>query len=263
MSRPVRCLLVGTGGAASNDGIDQMARLVHGRLGVAPITLVGGMASRAEVLHELGGAAAQCRPGGLFLLLFSGHGGFDGHQHRWKLSHSELTDDDLLAAIERFDRDSEVVVVSDCCYGAGILSLRPAAGQLDKGAPPPRALDPGERPAPRDLAHRELLRALEARLRSFPELAAARLRREHAGLDKARGASPRGNVVLVAATDWLMVRSGVENAFVRALCAAVPLAASYGALLPLMHRLGQRGGQANWSLTAAPPQVLARPPLSP
>jgi hypothetical protein len=253
----VSCLLVGTGGRASDDGLDQMAQLVRRRFAVAPVALVAGRASRSEVLRELAGAAARCRPGGLFLLLFSGHGGFDGHQHRWKLDGSELTDDDLAEAIGQFERDSEIVIVSDCCYGAGILSMRPVGGQLNKRA---ATRDEAGR---RGSAERELLRALEARLRSFTDQAAARLRREPAGLDKARGSPPRGNVVLVAATDWLMVRAGVDNAFVRALCAAVPQASSYAELLPLMHQHARRGGQASWSIAAAPPEVMARPPLSP
>lgn len=264
MNRPVRCLLVGTGGDASDDAIDQMARLVQGRFGVVPVTLVRGMASRTEVLDELRLAAERCHPGGLFILLFSGHGGFDGRQHRWKLSHSELTDDELTEALEQFDRDTEIFIISDCCYGAGILTMSPVAGRMEKSLAPQQDLaDTIGRALQRELAHRELLLALEARLRSFTEQAAARLRREHVSFNKARGGPPRGNVVLAAATDWLMVRGRAENAFVRALCTAIPLATSYAGLLPLMHQHGERGGQANWSIVAAPPEVMERAPLAP
>jgi hypothetical protein len=94
----------------------------------------------------------------------------------------------------------------------------------------------------------------------------SRLRREHGAAERALCGPPRaarGNVVLAAATDWLMVRAGVENAFVRALCAAVPAAKSYAELLPLMQQLGPRGGQANWSIVAEPGDVMQWPPLAP
>lgn len=259
MTRSVSCLLVGTGGCASDDGIAQVEALIRGRFGIAPVTLVGGAASRTEVLDGLRAAAGRCQPGGLFVLLFSGHGGFDGHQHSWKLSHSALTDDDLAEAIAQFDRDTEIFIISDCCYGAGILSLGEAGGQGDKSAGPGDSI---ARALEAERAYHELLRALQERLRAFTSNAAARLRRELGPLDKARGTPSRGNVVLTAATDWLMVRRNAKNAFVRALCAEIPKAASYAELIELLNKPGVDVGQANWTVEADPAEVLKRPPLA-
>lgn len=256
MTRSVHCLLVGTGAAAASDAIVQMETFVRARFGIEPVTLDRQRATEAEVMSALRTSAAACRPGGLFVLMFSGHGGFDDHSHFWQLSSGLLTDERLLEQIGHFDPDVEIFIVSDCCYGAGML--RPGLRSVTpSGAASPLALTESVR--------LELELRLTNRRRAFTASAATRLLKATASVDKSAlpAPAPRGNVVLVAATDWLMVRTELENRFVRALCGAVPLAAQYSELRDKMISIMRPEGQSNWSVDAEPASALKRRPLVP
>lgn len=255
MTRSVHGLLVGTGAAASSDAIEQMTIFLRARFAIEPVTLDRERATEGEVVSELRAAAAACRRGGLFVLMFSGHGGFDDHSHFWQLSSGPLTDERLLEQIGHFDPDVEIFLVSDCCYGAGMLR----AG-IAKSVTPPGGAAQLELSAS---ARLELERRLLDRLRTFTASAATRLLKPDGAGDKSTSASPRGNVVLVAATDWLMVRTNLQNRFVRALCAAVPRAKKYSELQRAMVAAMRPEGQANWIVDAEPRSALERPTLVP
>jgi hypothetical protein len=254
MTRSVHCLLVGTGAAASSDAISQMTSLAHSRFGITPVVLDGEHATELAVGSALADAATRCLPGGLFILMFSGHGGFDHQTHFWQLSSGQLTDERLLQQLGHFDPDVETFIVSDCCYGAGMLRAGVA-----KSVPPPGGL------AQLQLTEVERFifeRERQGRPRAFPPSAARRPRRRSAG-DQSTSTAPHGDVVLAAATDWLMVRTNLQNRFVRALCGAVPMAATYKELREKMVSLMQPDGQSNWIVDAEPASALERRPLVP
>ena len=87
--------------------------------------------SKAQLLAALAAAARALGPGDLLVLLFSGHGSDEAAGAGWLLDEHAappdriFTDQDLGAALAKFERGVELFVVSDCCYGAGILA--PAA----------------------------------------------------------------------------------------------------------------------------------------
>jgi hypothetical protein len=249
MPRAVECLLVGTGGHASDDAVEQMTNLIQSRFDISPTILLHDDATPDNVLEALDEISKRHqRRGMLFILLFSGHGGIDAGIHAWRLCGGSLTDEKLTAAIGTFHPDSEVFMVSDCCYGAGMLHIR------------------GDEEVPVELSEglQELIElqreAVQRRLRSFATRAAIELR-ESGLLDKGR--LPIGNVVLAAATDWLMVRSRpTYNEFVRALCQAIPIAPTYGRLLDTMKACLRPTSQAHWIIDAEPDSALSRPILA-
>lgn len=258
MTRSVECVLVGTGAKASNDAIAVMKELVRDRFRISPLVLDGLNATRDNVAGAVEGAARRCAAGGLFVLMFSGHGGFDDRAHFWQLSRGQLQDHELLGLLGHFDLDVEIVVISDCCYGAGMLR----AG-LGKVVPTPRG---GERLELAAWQREELERQLTTRLHSFMARATA-LEESASPLAAPRPprarALPQRTVVMAAATDWLMIRGGEENRFVRALCQAVPRARTYGTLRGVMESVIQPDGQSNWIVDAEPLEALELAPLAP
>jgi hypothetical protein len=255
MTRSVHCLLVGTGAAASRDAIAEMTSFVQVRFGIAPVALEDAHATEPEVMGALDAAAKGCRAGGLFILMFSGHGGFDHQKHFWQLSRGQLTDEALLHQVGHFDPDVEIFIISDCCYGAGMLRAGVARSIVTRGGSAQLQLGHGEKLI--------LQRELEERLRAFTSRAAKRLRGQRASGDKSIPAAAHGNVVLAAATDWLMVRTNLQNRFVRALCGAVPKAAKYKELREKMISIMQPDGQSNWIVDAEPASALELQPLVP
>lgn len=247
--RSVECLLVGAGGETSDDAIEQMQRLIAQRFGIDAIALAGADATSENVLDELDALVERGRGRGTLLAtLFSGHGGVHGGVHAWQLHRGGyVTDEQLSDRIGSLHPDSEVFMVSDCCYGSGMLHLREGEDPADL---PERLIAPQEQV-------RRRLHAFAAR--------AAFLLREPDPLDPGRfdkGRLPIGHVVLAASTDWLLVRlSARRNDFVRALCQAVPRSPTYGALLGQMKEVVRNPGQANWLIDAEPDSALHRPIL--
>ena len=255
MPRAVECLLVGTGGHASEDAIEQLRSLVETRFGAVPVVLAEQQATPSNVLAALEAIAARNqRRGFLFVSMFSGHGGIDDGVHAWRLAGGSLSDEQLTAKIGAFHPDSEVFMISDCCYGTGMLHIREP---LDDDADP---LRPARPPEPSEALIELQRAAVERLLRSFTSRAAMELR-ESGLIDKGR--MPIGHVVLAAASDWLLVRNHARhNDFVRALCQAIPLSPTYGSLLATMTQRIAPRGQCNWIIDAEPDSALDRPTLS-
>jgi hypothetical protein len=78
------------------------------------------------VLAKLQDAASACRPGDLFLLTFSGHGGRRscvngspraGSRSTWTLFDDVLDDADMRDALAAFHAGVRVLVISDSCNG--------------------------------------------------------------------------------------------------------------------------------------------------
>lgn len=249
MARPVECLLVGTGSRASEDAIVQMTALVRSKFDIAPIVLQGERSTKENVLAAFDEIAQRNRERGMLLVtLFSGHGGIKNKVHTWNLTDLPIDDETIIDKFADFHRDSEVFLVSDCCYGGQMLHKRGPG-------------DEEEEPTPEIL---EIWReSLQARLRGFARRAAFQLRENGVGShDKSR--MPQGHVVLAAASDWLLVRrQHIQNDFVRTLCQAIPRAATYAALQPAMIDCCAPTGQCNWLVDAMPEEALNRPPLAP
>lgn len=109
------------------------AALACARGFVEPAVLLGEEATRTAVHARLAEHAVLCKPGDLFLLTFSGHGGRtrlrgQGGELRdvgtWQLYDGTLNDEQLNADLSRFRQGVRIVVVADCC-GGGIPTLRP------------------------------------------------------------------------------------------------------------------------------------------
>jgi hypothetical protein len=93
-------------------------------------TLLREAATRDAVLAAISAAAAKMKPGDIFLMSYSGHGGqvpdFSGDEAADQagdvadetlcLFDGQLIDDELYAAWGAFPADSRVLVISDCCH---------------------------------------------------------------------------------------------------------------------------------------------------
>jgi hypothetical protein len=108
---------------------ENSARLLASLFKAPAPRLLGAAATKGAVADALGALAAQSA-GQTVLVTFSGHGlqltdepgiatgsVIDG----WCLYDQPLRDDAILAALERFDPTCTVLLVSDCCYGGGIV----------------------------------------------------------------------------------------------------------------------------------------------
>jgi metacaspase-1 len=76
--------------------------------------LLGAAATRANVRTQIHTAAHACRPGDLFMVTFSGHGGERGI---WMLADASLQDSEMREALGLFRPDVRVLVISDACNG--------------------------------------------------------------------------------------------------------------------------------------------------
>lgn len=98
--------------------------------------LADQQATRQEVLRHIYWAAELLRPGDLFFLTYSGHGGQlpdrsgdeeDGHDETWCLYDGQLRDDLLHRAWRQFRRGVRILVISDSCHSGTVARIR---GQL-------------------------------------------------------------------------------------------------------------------------------------
>ena len=100
--------------------------------------LLDDKATVARVKKEINAAAADLRPGDIFLMTYAGHGGQvpdtngdeladalggaagDGRDETWCLYDRMLTDDELYALLGGFMQGVRVVVVSDSCHSGTV-----------------------------------------------------------------------------------------------------------------------------------------------
>ncbi len=94
-------------------------------------------ATRAHVISEIEKAAADLRPGDLFFLSYSGHGGQipdrngdedDYADETWCLYDGELIDDELYGLWQKFQAGVRVVVLSDSCHSGSVTRMMPRLG---------------------------------------------------------------------------------------------------------------------------------------
>ncbi|HVV84475.1 MAG TPA: hypothetical protein VHE35_15510 [Kofleriaceae bacterium] len=124
----------------------EVATLLDARL----TELAGPAATCAAVSDAIRGAAERLRsvPEGLFVLSYAGHGGrvrdvsgdeADGYDEAWALDDAPFIDDTLTELLAGFHHDIHVVLISNCCYSAGMLDGIDAAAAA---APAPAPAGP-------------------------------------------------------------------------------------------------------------------------
>ncbi|MGH7844580.1 MAG: caspase family protein [Candidatus Binatia bacterium] len=87
-------------------------------------------ATRNAVLKALRDAAIKLRPGDIFLLSYSGHGGqlpdlnsdeeTDAQDETWCLYNGELVDDEIFQALAKFAKGVRILVFSDSCHSGTV-----------------------------------------------------------------------------------------------------------------------------------------------
>jgi hypothetical protein len=95
-------------------------------------TLLTKAATRAKVAGEISKAAKALKPGDIFMLSYSGHGGQlpdlsrdepDAQDETWCLYNGELVDDELYALFGRFARGVRILVFSDSCHSGTVVKI--------------------------------------------------------------------------------------------------------------------------------------------
>jgi hypothetical protein len=93
-------------------------------------TLLTKAATRAKVAAELKSAAKSLKPGDIFMLSYSGHGGQlpdlnndepDAEDETWCLYDGELVDDELYGFLGRFAKGVRILVFSDSCHSGTVV----------------------------------------------------------------------------------------------------------------------------------------------
>lgn len=148
-------------------------------------TLLTKRATRGAVLRGMARAAKTSKPGDIFMLTYSGHGGQvpdrnneepDGQDETWCLYDGELIDDEIYTALGRFARGARVLVLSDSCHSGTVTK---AMFYTARGAAPGAATTGAGgvryRNMPREVAlrtyraHRAMYDKLQASIKGDPE----------------------------------------------------------------------------------------------
>jgi hypothetical protein len=128
--------------AACEFDANDMAAIAKSK-GMKPTVLLTKKATRANLLAGLRAAAKALKPGDLFFLTYSGHGGqvpdvngdeADKQDETWCLYDGQLIDDELYLELSRFAAGVRILVLSDSCHSGTVTRERPPP-------PPP----PGQR----------------------------------------------------------------------------------------------------------------------
>ena len=116
--------------------------------GMKPTVLLTKKATRAALLAGMRAAAKTLKPGDLFFLTYSGHGGQvrdsnrdepDRKDETWCLYDGQLIDDELYFELSRFAAGVRILVLSDSCHSGTVTRertpLTPPPGQRAKLMP--------------------------------------------------------------------------------------------------------------------------------
>ena len=114
--------------SCENDA-DTMQEIARER-GFEAVQLKTADATRAGVSSVISAAADELKPGDIFLVTYSGHGGqvrdvdgdeADGSDDTWCLYDAQFLDDELTVMLARFAPGVRVLVVSDSCHSGTML----------------------------------------------------------------------------------------------------------------------------------------------
>lgn len=155
---------------------EDMQALAQG-LGYETQVLKTAQATRAAVTGAIEAAAGTLRPGDIFFISYSGHGGQvpdeDGDEddfmdETWMLHDGQLVDDELYALWSKMAKGVRVIVLSDSCHSGTVTRTRaPEDDPFD--AIEDALLGLTWRGAPRDV----LVRTYRANRSFYDEIAAA------------------------------------------------------------------------------------------
>ena len=93
-------------------------------------TLLTKAATRDNVSKKIAQAARSLKPGDIFLLSYSGHGGQlpdlngdepDGYDETWCLYDGELVDDEIYLLMGEFQPGVRILAFSDSCHSGSVL----------------------------------------------------------------------------------------------------------------------------------------------
>jgi hypothetical protein len=103
---------------------DLQARFAPGGMAIARLA---GRPIREQVGQAFAAKTSSARRGDLFVVMFAGHGVPAAGAHQadaWSLTAGEaFTDRDLVLALRAVPAGCDVVVISACCYGAGMFRI--------------------------------------------------------------------------------------------------------------------------------------------
>jgi metacaspase-1 len=98
-------------------------------LGYLTILILNEEATADRIISEIGQAAWNLEPNGIFLLTYSGHGGQmadvngdedDGKDETWVLYDRQLIDDELVNLWNQFTNGARIFVLSDSCHSGTV-----------------------------------------------------------------------------------------------------------------------------------------------
>jgi hypothetical protein len=128
----------------------------------ASTILLTQKASSAAVISAISSAGKKLKPGDIFFLSYSGHGGQvpdtngdeveDDMDETWALYDRQLIDDELYALWGAFQSGVRIIMLSDSCHSGSVARLIPMYAGFPNAvdvAPPP-----GYRGIPTDVARR-------------------------------------------------------------------------------------------------------------
>jgi hypothetical protein len=118
--------------------------------GFSAAKLLTRKATRAAVLRAIADAARRLKPGDIFFLTYSGHGGQvpdlngdepDGKDETWCLYDGQLIDDELYSSWGAFAAGVRIFLLSDSCHsGTMSKAMHYAAKSREHGSPVYRAM---------------------------------------------------------------------------------------------------------------------------
>ncbi|OGP56158.1 MAG: peptidase C14 [Deltaproteobacteria bacterium RBG_13_52_11] len=95
-------------------------------------TLLTKAATRVKLMADISRAARALKPGDIFMLSYSGHGGQvpdinndepDAQDETWCLYDGELVDDEIYAHLGKFAQGVRILVFSDSCHSGTVVKL--------------------------------------------------------------------------------------------------------------------------------------------
>jgi len=126
-------------------------------------TLLTKAATRKTIIGELTKASKALKPGDIFLLSYSGHGGqlpdissdeSDTMDETWCLYNGELVDDELYAMLGKFRQGVRVLIFSDSCHSGTVVKMAYYQGTMQARSSSAGSLQTRYRFMPSDVALR-------------------------------------------------------------------------------------------------------------
>lgn len=227
--------------------VQRLMQLLMDRFGgrLSAAVLIGASATVKGVNGALRRLVQVARSGDLVFVAFVGHGYHRRTGQGWRLYDGRFSDYALAKGLRALPPEVEALVVSDACYGAGML-------------------EPGARVLALSSAQAfELDRALELELAQdyasnlLDKVSARRLWRPGKKRELRQGTIRQQLVCISSAEVNELAESCSE--FVTRLCELLPKVSSYAKLRPALR---PAMAQFNWIVDAIPEELLDRPPLA-